>query len=506
MTMTVHRMFATLVLALVAALIMPMAAGAAVLPVERAVVDEHAEIEVEGVLGDESLEPHDPEGEWAVPEGDIGSGIEDAVEIEIPREDGVSEVDAPDTLRPEQGEDPREQASEGDVDPEEPVEGDPLEEEREQSAMTAAEIGAETHISAGRHHVLYLDDDGQIWSWGRNDVGQLGNGTTVDSSFPVRVDMTGVLAGVEIVAVSAGLHHNLALSAEGHVYSWGRNTHGELGDGSRTNRATPVRVGGLLATQPVVKIDADGIVDGNTESGSVALGANGRVYTWGSGYQGRLGNGTTTVAQTTPVLVGGLIAGLRISDVAASSRGALAVDSDGRVFSWGTRSSGAMGDGGPAGTVAQSVPVAVTMSGAMSGARIVQVVGGNNNATVLSDDGRIFSWGMGVWGIRGDGLTANATVPVRVDMAAFEAIGGVGAVQIAGSVSTRIALGANGRVAAWGAGARGQLGDGANVQAQSRPVPVSVAGVMGDASIIQISNGGGISVALAEDGRVFTWG
>lgn len=506
MTATVRRTFTTLVFALVAALAMPMAAGATVPSSDGASTHEETAAPHDGGHDVDALNDEDPN----TPGGDSGGWTEveipmpdPAVSDSLPEQSIPGVDDAPSVLDEDledaQADDAADLEAENEEALDELVEEGPL--------STVAVKGPATHVAAGVWHSLFLDGEGQIWAWGRNTQGQLGNGTVVSSNVPVRVDMSGVLADADIVAVAAGREHSMALDAHGTVYTWGRNSEGALGDGTTTRRTTPVRVGGLLADVRVVQISGGGGpgLSAGVTTTSVALGENGRVYTWGSGVQGELGNGTTTARQTTPVIVGGLIANQRIVDLDAGEMTVVALSDTGQIYSWGYRMQGSMGNG-VSGVGIQTVPVAVSMTGALSGVRIVQVQARHNGGAALSDDGQVFGWGLGSMGQLGNGSTADSTVPVRADMAALSAIGNT-PVQVATGRFFVMALGEHGRVAAWGHGGVGSLGNGSSVSS-SRAVEVSVAGVMGGANIIQIVAGSaGIhTLALSDDGRVFTWG
>ena len=98
-----------------------------------------------------------------------------------------------------------------------------------------------SQISAGSVHSLALDSEGQIYAWGSNSYGQLGNGGTTRSNTPVKVDTSGVLDGKTISQISAGNYHSLALDSEGQIYAWGGNHYGQLGNGDTTDSNTPVQ-------------------------------------------------------------------------------------------------------------------------------------------------------------------------------------------------------------------------------------------------------------------------
>jgi len=146
-------------------------------------------------------------------------------------------------------------------------------------------------LAAGGPHTCALRPPGYIWCWGRNDAGQLGNGTTNDSSAPVLV------SGITTASsVDAGLWHTCAVLATGTVSCWGGNNSGQLGDGTKTSQLTPVDVSGLSASVLAVALGGEH---------TCALLATGAVWCWGNNEMGQLGNGTSTT-RLVPVQVSGL--------------------------------------------------------------------------------------------------------------------------------------------------------------------------------------------------------
>ncbi len=192
-------------------------------------------------------------------------------------------------------------------------------------------------VSAGATHSLALGSDGQVYAWGTNSSGQLGNGGTTNSPLPLRVRLP---RGVTARSVSAGFDHSLALGSDGHVYAWGNNNSGQLGIGSTTDRHTPVQV--LLPR---------GVTALSVSAGSLfslALGSDGRLYAWGSNESGQLGAGSTTDRHT-PVQVL-LSHGVTPLSISAGGTHSLAGGSDGHSYAWGDNTYGELGDGGTTNT------------------------------------------------------------------------------------------------------------------------------------------------------------
>jgi len=152
-------------------------------------------------------------------------------------------------------------------------------------------------ISAGKNFNLALRADGTVWSWGKNDVGQLGDGSFVEKFHAVQVGNTDLGSLISVASIRAGGDHAIALQSEGSVWAWGDNSNGQVGDSTFENRNIPVKVKG---------IDDEEYLTGVTE---IAAGEkhnlavyNDSIVSWGSNSEGQLGNGTTIDAAT-PLLV-----------------------------------------------------------------------------------------------------------------------------------------------------------------------------------------------------------
>src|ERR1022692_450944 len=171
-----------------------------------------------------------------------------------------------------------------------------------------------TQITAGGAYTCALDGAGAAYCWGDNRSGQLGDGGTVsNSSVPVAVKTSGVLAGQALTQITAGWYDTCALDASGAAYCWGYNADGELGDGKAGDSSVPVAVdtSGVLAGRALTQIAA-GWID------ACAVDAAGAAYCWGYNADGELGNGST-VGSTVPVAVdtSGVLAGRTLTQVTA---------------------------------------------------------------------------------------------------------------------------------------------------------------------------------------------
>ena len=357
-------------------------------------------------------------------------------------------------------------------------------------------------VAAGRLHTCALTDEGGVKCWGHNDSGQLGAGMTTDRTAPV--DVFGLGGGV--AAITAGDSDTCALTSGGGVKCWGRNHFGQLGDGTTTDRTTPVDVFGLGGVTAVAA----------GRNHTCALTSGGGVKCWGRNAEGQLGNGTNSgpeicdllACSTTPVDVSGLGGG--VAAIAASGDHNCALTSGGGVKCWGSNGSGELGNG--TATAYETTPVDV--SGLGSG--VAAIAAGGNHTCALTSGGGLKCWGENSFGNLGDGTTTTRTTPVDVcasgagaGCSGGSALSSVAAIS-AGTFHT-CALTSAGGAKCWGHNHLGQLGNGTNSGPQicstSSPcstTPVDVFGLGG--GVAAITAGDSDTCALTSWGGVKCWG
>jgi alpha-tubulin suppressor-like RCC1 family protein len=305
--------------------------------------------------------------------------------------------------------------------------------------FTAVAALAPTTVSAGGEYTCISLPDGTARCAGRNQFGQLGNGTGTNSSVLVTP------SGLASAAVVAGDEFTCALKTDGTAMCWGLGEKGQRGDGTYDQGAlTPVPVQGLTT--------ATALSGGYNHA--CALLANGTLRCWGSNEQGQLGNPSTLVGSAAPVAVPD------VSGVLAMSAGAFhtcAVLLDRTVRCWGRNDSGQLGDG----TYTTSF-TPVTVSGLSN---VDAIAGGGSHTCALLGDGSIRCWGNNYEGELGDGTATPSPTPVQVT-------GIANAVQVAGGWAHTCARLSTGALRCWGEGTSGELGDGA-MQTSTTPVDVS---------------------------------
>ena len=396
----------------------------------------------------------------------------------------------------------------------------------EASAATTEDYRITGAIVSGYQHGMALSVSGRIWSWGSQGSGRLGNGlsSAADVPIPGRV-LLGSGNFESGAALSAGFDHSLVIDQSRNLWAFGENSLGQLGDNTGTDRSLPVRVvrsgaaGDFL--QDCVAADA-------AQSFSIALTASGEVLSWGTQATGRLGNGQSNSNSRRfagpvhrgddplyPALLGmrGVAAGNAFG-LAREPHSSELADAAGRVWVWGHNHVGQLGLGHQNSTN-RAFPMKLDATRDLTDA--IGIDAGGSHSVVLrwkegDPDlaGTVWSSGRQDDGRLGNGSVAvgNALYPVRAIRADGSPLTGIR--QISAGAGHTLALDQNGHIWAWGNNRYGQLGDGTMTHSGHARMVKNAAGAAPMEDIVMVAAGGdgiqGSSMALAEDGTIWVWG
>lgn len=355
-----------------------------------------------------------------------------------------------------------------------------------------------TTVAAGAYHTCALRSNGTVACWGRNSDGQLGDGSTQGSNTPVEV--VGIPTPVATpVAIAAGAFHSCALFSDGTMQCWGHNADGELGIGSNVNP--------ISAPRPVVGIStAVAIAAGGYHTCAVL--SDGTVRCWGHNSNDQLGNDSTQDSNV-PVPLPGISTAVAVT---AGAYHTCALLSDGTVQCWGFNHDGEWGDGSTCGAVGEPVclyfghavvrglptPATAIAGGIGAGLLGLAQLGGFHNCALLSD-GTVHCWGHNADGALGNGSNQDSPLPVTVAQISTATAMAAGAYHSC----ALLAAGPPGHIECWGHNADGELGNGSN---QSSNVPVPVAGI---STATAVAAGGYHTCAVLSagpPGQIRCWG
>jgi len=317
-------------------------------------------------------------------------------------------------------------------------------------------------VSAGDLHTVLLKNDGTVWAWGYNSAGELGNGTTTNSSVPVQVMANSTTPLTGIVAVAAGTRESFAVDSSGNVWAWGYNLDGELGIGLTTNPTYPTQVAGLSGFVSVASANYH----------TLALRNDGTILAWGANNNGQIGNNSVSAYVTKAVNVSSALGQSSPNfqgavAIAAGANHSLALDSNGNVWAWGGNAAGQLGNGDSS-LASKLIPVPVIYNGSQFSG-IVALAAGATNSFALKSDGTVWAWGDNSTGELGNGTTSST--PVATNLTAGE----VNGLSSMATVANQFAVGTDGSLHGWRNNASGQLGAGYAAGSATVPIVVNLA-------------------------------
>ncbi len=294
-------------------------------------------------------------------------------------------------------------------------------------------------ISAGSYHTCAILDDGSLRCWGSNEFGQLGDGTSIERTSPVSIDLG---SGRTASSVSAGESHTCAVLDDSSVMCWGENSNGQIGDGTSTNSLSPVSVG---------------LGDGNTaismSSGSYhtcAITDDRTVKCWGNNWHGQLGDGSTG-NRISPTEIDLPVNSSAVTLSSGSFHTCVGLN-DGSMFCWGYNAYGQLGNGNNSNSLAPSTV------GLIESESATQVSMGMFHSCALFDSGSVSCWGGNSEGQLGSGDLLDSLIPQSVALPA-----GMSALSISIGQRHSCAILDDATLYCWGYNANGQIGDGTTV-------------------------------------------
>lgn len=352
-------------------------------------------------------------------------------------------------------------------------------------------------ISAGYYHTCGIASDDKAYCWGLNDEGQLGNGTTVSINSPVAVDTTDKLANLKIKSIRAAYEHTCALASDNNVYCWGAQTYGRLGNGISTDRSTvPVKVTntGYLNGLYVKSL--------STSTGSYStcvIASDNNAYCWGANWDGEIGDGTTSQRNTPwPVLKSGALNNQAVKSISVGGGSTCVIANDNNLYCWGAGDEGQMGAG--TNNHINSSPIKSSF-GALT---VKSISVGEYSACAVASDDNAYCWGYNTNGGIGDGTDVDKNVPTPVDTSAN--MNGLKIKQVSVGGSHSCAIASDNNAYCWGRNGTGQLGYVNGRENSYVPVPVDRSGVFKGVTINNLTLGKFHTCAVASDDKGYCWG
>jgi alpha-tubulin suppressor-like RCC1 family protein len=328
---------------------------------------------------------------------------------------------------------------------------------------TPGSIGNDTNwyqISCSEdHYSLAIKSDGTLWAWGYNNYGQLGDGTTTERHSPVQIGKESNWS-----LVKCGELHTLALKTDGTLWAWGNNNTGQLGDGSTNNKSFPVQIG----------TDKDWLTVACGWKFTLALKIDGTLWGWGYNGLGQLGDGTTN-NKISPVQIGNDKDWVYLD---CGEFHTIAIKSDGTLWAWGANNFGQLGDGT---TTDKHTPIQIGSNQYCYKSTMENSQ--NVNTEAIRTDGSLWGWGWNFNGELGDGTKIQRNSPVQIGTSHNW-------LQVASAEIHTLAIKSDGTLWAWGTNGHGQLGNGTTSYSHS-PIQIGYS-----TNWTQVAGGESFSLAL----------
>lgn len=296
-------------------------------------------------------------------------------------------------------------------------------------------------VAAGKSHFVVLDYEGQVYTFGDDVDGCCGHG---DAFANTRIESPRIvegLKGIPCKQVSAGGKHTVALSDSGRVFTWGSCTNSRLGNGTENNQTSPRPIN-RLENEEVVQIAAGG-------NHTLLLTEYGSVYSFGCGYKNQLGHGPLPENEIEPRKIMSLVENeVHVVAVAAGDENSAAIDSLGQVYTWGENFCGALGHGH------ESLVTYPKKVERLQDLRIVQVSMKKRKSLFLTDSGEVYGSGWNGTRAFGSEVVEDKVMEPRL---VLNSVSGDEVVQVSAGWYHTAAVTRKGRLQGFGEGADGLL-------------------------------------------------
>ena len=348
-------------------------------------------------------------------------------------------------------------------------------------------------VACGDGFTAVVMEKGDLWSFGKGRSGQLGVGTDVHQLLPACVGGSDeVFDGEAVVVVAAGYQHTACVTAKGTLWTWGNGQNGRLRHGDREPRQRPTRLGKeMFGGSPAVMVACGSLH-------TLVLTATGLVWSCGDNEHGGLGHGDKADKLVLTLVGAEGFRGVQIVMVAAGGSHSVALGAEGRVWTWGE---GMLGQLGHNNGEDRLVPMQLAGE-ALGGAAAVLVAAGALHTVAVTREGELWVWGFGGYGQLGLGDGANRLAPTLVG--AEEGFGELQVLSVACGYFHTLAVTKDGALWTFGWGEDCALG---HNDRTTRLVPTRIeAQHFGNAKIVSTAGGRSHSAAVTEEGTLYTWG
>ncbi len=353
--------------------------------------------------------------------------------------------------------------------------------------------------AVGSNNSCTLTNAGEAWCWGRNNLGQLGDGTFYESRRAVAVTKAGVTVPVvlnDITAIASGTTHSCARTRDGSAWCWGNNSDWQRGFGEgdeldALNNSVAEQVTIDISSTPLTGVSAVSVGD----NASCAI-VSGMVACWGDNSEGQLGFPVNLYSRFPGIVLTTNSTALgTVTAISVGTHHACAVLSDKSAWCWGDNSDGATGAGS---TAADLGAVRVTKAGNAALTNVVAISAGAAHTCALLGDNTVWCWGLNTSGQLGNGSTMTSLVAVPTGLKNIATLGTSVANHTCAISTTNILY-------CWGANTLGQLGDGTTT-AKTKPVTLKSSYAAAVGTITSVSSGNKQTCLSNTMGQVWCWG